>query len=218
MNNRYMISEAAKLIDLEQHTLRYWEDELELDIPRNEMGHRYYRDIDIELLRAVKAFKEKGYQLRAIKMLIPEIQRETLSYTEDIEDLKKTCDKKNLEKVSEEIVFTPIQEEPSSLQENSHNDIDRKNSRDKLEQFRIIMKDLVMETLEENNIVLTKAVNEEVTNRVIKEMAYLLRVKEEREDERYKKLDRTIREVQKSREEAATSNFVKRKRTFRLFK
>lgn len=44
---RYMISEASKLIDVEQHTLRYWEEELELNISRNEMGHRYYKNEDI---------------------------------------------------------------------------------------------------------------------------------------------------------------------------
>ena len=33
---RYMISDAASLVDVESHVLRYWEDELELDIPRNE--------------------------------------------------------------------------------------------------------------------------------------------------------------------------------------
>ena len=41
---RYMISDAANIVQLEQHVLRYWEDELQLDIPRNEMGHRYYTD------------------------------------------------------------------------------------------------------------------------------------------------------------------------------
>ena len=34
---RYMISDAARMVALEQHVLRYWEDELQLDIPRNEM-------------------------------------------------------------------------------------------------------------------------------------------------------------------------------------
>ena len=29
---RYMISDAAKLVDVEAHVLRYWEEELELPI------------------------------------------------------------------------------------------------------------------------------------------------------------------------------------------
>ena len=40
--NKYTISEAARLLSVENHVLRYWEEELELNIPRNELGHRYY--------------------------------------------------------------------------------------------------------------------------------------------------------------------------------
>lgn len=64
---RYLISDAAKQVDVESHVLRYWEDELELQIPRNEMGHRYYTDYYIRLFRQIKDLKEKGYQLKAIK-------------------------------------------------------------------------------------------------------------------------------------------------------
>ena len=35
---RYMISDAANMMQVESHVLRYWEEELELDVPRNEMG------------------------------------------------------------------------------------------------------------------------------------------------------------------------------------
>ena len=33
--NKYTISEAARLLSVENHVLRYWEEELELKIPRN---------------------------------------------------------------------------------------------------------------------------------------------------------------------------------------
>ena len=45
---RYMISDAANLVNVEAHVLRYWEEELELEIPRNEMGHRYYTNENIQ--------------------------------------------------------------------------------------------------------------------------------------------------------------------------
>ena len=35
---RYLISETAKLVQVEPHVLRYWEEELGLSIKRNEMG------------------------------------------------------------------------------------------------------------------------------------------------------------------------------------
>ena len=41
--NVYLIKEAAKLVEVEAHVLRYWEEELGLKIKRNEMGHRYYK-------------------------------------------------------------------------------------------------------------------------------------------------------------------------------
>ena len=39
---RYMISDAANIVQVESHVLRYWEEELELTVPRNELVHRYY--------------------------------------------------------------------------------------------------------------------------------------------------------------------------------
>ena len=65
---RYMISDAARILALEQHVLRYWEDELQLDIPRNEMGHRYYTDENIKELMRIKELRSQGYQLKAIRM------------------------------------------------------------------------------------------------------------------------------------------------------
>ena len=69
----YLISDASKKVDVEAHVLRYWEEELKLDIPRNEMGHRYYTELHIRLLKQVKILKEKGYQLKAIKSALSRI-------------------------------------------------------------------------------------------------------------------------------------------------
>ncbi len=67
---RYMISDAANIVNVESHVLRYWEDELELDIPRNEMGHRYYTNENIQEFQRIKELKEQGYQLKAIRMIV----------------------------------------------------------------------------------------------------------------------------------------------------
>ena len=37
-DNHYRISEASKKLNVEDHVLRYWEEDLGMDIPRNEMG------------------------------------------------------------------------------------------------------------------------------------------------------------------------------------
>ena len=60
---RYMISDAASMAGVETHVLRYWEEELGLTIPRNEMGHRYYTSENIQEFKRIKELKEKGYQL-----------------------------------------------------------------------------------------------------------------------------------------------------------
>ena len=57
---RYMISDAAALVNVESHVLRYWEEELELTVPRNEMGHRYYTKENIEQFMKIKEWKEQG--------------------------------------------------------------------------------------------------------------------------------------------------------------
>ena len=52
---RYMISDAAAMAGVETHVLRYWEEELDLTIPRNEMGHRYYtRENILEFIKELK--------------------------------------------------------------------------------------------------------------------------------------------------------------------
>ena len=62
---RYLISETAKLVGVESHVLRYWEEELKLPIRRNELGHRYYTKEDVEQFREIKKLKEQGLQLTA---------------------------------------------------------------------------------------------------------------------------------------------------------
>ena len=80
---RYIISDASKQVDVEAHVLRYWEEELDLEIPRNEMGHRYYTEENIKLLKNIKVLKDQGFQLKAIKMVLPELitsEEENLDY------------------------------------------------------------------------------------------------------------------------------------------
>ena len=65
---RYMISDAANIVNVESHVLRYWEDELELNVPRNELGHRYYTKENIQEFQRIKELKEQGYQMRRKKL------------------------------------------------------------------------------------------------------------------------------------------------------
>ena len=70
---RYMISEAAKQVNMETHVLRHWEEELGLQIGRTEMGHRYYTEEDIRLFNCIKELKEQGMLLKELKDFIPDM-------------------------------------------------------------------------------------------------------------------------------------------------
>lgn len=214
---RYIISEASKKVDVEQHTLRYWEEELDLHIPRNEMGHRYYREEDIEILKAVKVFKEKGYQLRAIKILIPELKKMKSMNEEEIGRIKEEWDKKYVDELSGEEVQSAISVSEKKLQVGEEDNLPYGPGQ-KLGQFKAIMQALFSEALRDNNELMAGTVSENVTDRVIKEMDYLLRMKEEREEERYKQFDRTLREFQLSRSEAAAGFMKKKKKAFKGLK
>ena len=211
---RYMISDAAKRIDVEPHVLRYWEEELEMEIPRNEMGHRYYRDEDIETMRAVKRLKDQGFQLKAIKMLLPDIRRveqlepgKLLSLKEQLELVMGIAPAEAAEAGTAEAEAAAASEEaPVEAGEEKNLEFGvALTPEDKMLQFREIMNDIVSGALAGNNGRLAKTVTDSVTDRVIKEMDYLMRMKEDREEERYKQLDRTIREYQSGKKLSAAA-------------
>ena len=83
---RYMISDAARQAGVEAHVLRSWEEELDIKVGRTELGHRYYTDKTIYIMKKVKELRDKGFQLKAIKVLIPEIQKKAEEITEIAEE------------------------------------------------------------------------------------------------------------------------------------
>jgi len=74
---------------------------------------------------------------------------------------------------------------------------------EKMQQFQCIMSRLISEALEDHTEKMGKDISDQVSGQVIKEMDYLLRMKEEREEERFRKLDESIRSSQKARRERA---------------
>lgn len=71
MNEKILsISEVSELLGYENHVLRYYEKEFKLDIPRNEVNHRYYTDKEINLLKRIKELQEKGYSNKQIKLIL----------------------------------------------------------------------------------------------------------------------------------------------------
>ena len=232
----YLISDASKKVDVEAHVLRYWEEELKLDIPRNEMGHRYYTEVHIRLFRQVKALKEKGYQLKAIKSALDRIiesgkdliiSDEVLE--EDMEKALKKCAGESDQKAAEQgtnKMEKGVQEE--KVVENSGTIVTEEDGTDlirypeieagevaagltpeeKMEQFQEIMNHIIGRALEANNEKLSQDISQMVNDKVSKDMEYLFQVSNEKEEERFKRLDEVIRTYQKEnrgRAEAAAA-------------
>lgn len=247
---RYMISDAAKKIDVEPHVLRYWEEELAVDIPRNEMGHRYYREEDIEMMSGVKYLKEKGFQLKSIRILLPEITRvkkletrrllelrDRLDLAVSQEELRlqreqelRECGAAAAEEPSEEQAGTELQagsavsgarkkpfsaesalaaenrssgEEPAERAELSRPAAEAGvlQQEDKMQRFRSIMNEIIMEAMQENNKQLTGSITESVSH----EFAYQMKRKEQLAEEHFKQLDRVLREYQQGQKQAAVA-------------
>ena len=73
MEKRYTVRQAVTMTGVKSYVMRYWEEELDLHIGRNELGHRYYTPYDIQLFLKINELKSRGLQLKAIRMLIPKI-------------------------------------------------------------------------------------------------------------------------------------------------
>jgi DNA-binding transcriptional MerR regulator len=290
LTEKYMIREAAKQVGVETHVLRYWEKELSLEVPKNDMGHRFYSLQEITLLRQVKYLKDQGFHLKAIRFLKKNINEVTQLDTaklhslrdrlngqlmaESAEEQQEKAEAETKNKKEEEVIAvhtgTPtgkkikiveenVREKPSLLElelaqpeENVRTfdvlqggrtekgyapvlEEEETQEKEKLmvkrneegqavreqdgrmEQFRAIMGDIIGEALRENNEKLARNVGGCVSERVIEEMDYIMHSQQQKEEERYRKLDEAIRSYQKSRHEAAASQERVKKRKHGLF-
>lgn len=266
---RYMIREAAKQVGAETHVLRYWEKELSLEIPKNDMGHRYYTEKEVALLRQVKYLKDQGFHLKAIRLLREHISEVAQMDMEKLHSLKNRLnsqlavevqekeiqekgtleaeEKKELEEEKEKqkkggkedknhtVVFygikgapagvpagkvvgtkvTPIFPEKTALLELESLEEEPAPQPEvdgRMEQFRMIMSDIIGQALRENNKELAKDVSGNVSEKVLKEMDFMMRSQQEEEEARYRKLDETIRSCQRSRQETAAAREEEKKK------
>lgn len=216
-NVRYMISEASKRIGVESHTLRYWEDELNLPIGRNEMGHRYYKASDIELLTTTKKLKEQGFQLKAIKMLLPNLNELEYLDNQKMIKLKNELNRKVIDMWKDDKNSERESEEGTSLITNDENH-NISEAQDKMSQFKAIMSQIIRSALKDNNSELSGEISSNVTDSVVKEMNFLMRLQEEKEEERYRKFDATLRDYQRSRLHAAATFGGKKRKKSKFFK
>ena len=192
----YLISDAAKQVQVESHVLRYWEDELKLPIKRNEMGHRYYTEEDIVRFREIRNLKEQGFQLKAIRSMLvkgdlnPSVLME--GQASAASGSGSACEGASIPENGKRHVlmvnkgeFVPVPEESREA---------------KSYRLQQLLQNMITEAVRNNN----QEVCEEIKKTLLKELDYQFRLQEEKEDEReegrisrqeehYRQIDELIR-------------------------
>ena len=197
MDSYMLISDAAKEVKVESHVLRYWEEELHLPIKRNDLGHRYYTKEDVECFKQIKSMKERGLQLKAIKMILKNGKLDVI-LPED-EKVAPQKQKENQEHWYRENL-------PIDIVEKRETGIVQESKEDKSKRLQWLLQQLIRETLQENNKELCKDIKESV----VKELDYQFRTQEEREEERervqqqrteeyYQRMDQLLRKKSRLR-------------------
>ena len=227
MDNYLFISDAAKEVKVESHVLRYWEEELHLPIKRNELGHRYYTEEDVERFKQIKGMKERGLQLKAIKMILKDGKLDMLvprQKTGEGEDQSGSAEKKdnvngvrNAEQGVKQDPVRSIKQDREQIVTPSGMPIDiveakatavsaADSKEDKSRRLQWLLQQLIRETLQENNSELCREIKESV----VKELDYQFRMQEEREEardklmierseEHYQKMDELLRRKAKKK-------------------
>lgn len=216
----YTIKEAAKKIGIESHVLRYWEEELDISIERNELGHRYYTEEDVKLFSEVKKLKDGGIALKAIRKILKEAKGEKEDESEEVKSIREAagtiagavCEElpEDADKEDTDSDDTGTEGDNNRKRENGENSIchvsvpeenqiDPGNGRVvdfKMAQLQAILNRAVANALTET---LTDTMKTVVTETVVKQVDMLLREQEEREEERFRKLDEQLRAFQKGK-------------------
>lgn len=203
------VKDVAEMLETEAYVLRFYEKELNLDIRRNSKGHRVYTLEDVEMFRKIQDMREQGLQLKAIETIVHDSSGETKETYEQLSSitLAAVAPVKNNEVV--EVDITSAEDE-------------------KVKQFSYLMKDMLKQALMECNqqskIEIQETIKKEVDTAVEEKVSKYQEAQDEKNEEYYRKLDETMREVQKMRKEMSEvkeeSIVKKEKNSFwnRLFK
>lgn len=169
------IKEAAEQLKVEPHVLRYWEDELRLEIKRNNMGHRYYTEQDIGMFKDIQKLKQNGLSLKDIKAGIDKRRKD-----EPANEIADRSDDNSREKDIKVVDF-------------------------KLAQVQAAMNKIVANALRENKDIITTSIKSEITADVMRQFDAVMREKEEKEEARFRKLDEVLRQMQLANAEVAAT-------------
>lgn len=205
-----MIKEAAKELQVEAYVLRFWEDELGLEIKRNSMGHRYYDEKDLRMFKEVKTLKSQGFALKEIRVAIDKFKNENGKNQENDRNTEQNNGMEN-----EGNTTSNIKQDSNETESRPNDSGDRTENADlkvvdfKQAQMQTIMNKIVANALRENKDIITTSIKSEITADVMRQFDTVMREKEEREEERYRKLDTILRELQQANREIAATKVKK---------
>ena len=188
------------------------------------MGHRYYTKENIAEFQRIKELKEQGYQLKAIRMIVHNGPIEGLTAEAPIPVGQAPLSAGAAAAIPQPVqpvaaqpaaVAQPVQ--PAAPQQlpvktTAESPQSILNNTDKMAQFTELMTEIVGKALAANNEELGQSISEEVGKQVIKEMNYLMREREEAEEDRFRRLDAAIRGNIRKKDEQKEKKLWKKKK------
>ena len=152
----YSVSEAVRLVGVESHVLRYWEEELKIPIRRSSQGHRLYSERDIELFGKVREWRQKGLQLKAIRLLLnkEDVAEEAVDFDRQVKTI--AYDEQGIKE--QEIKEQEIDEQEAQ----SYEIVSTEDTKENLEKIMLILKQMMKEVTEEQDRRLEQMISDAV--------------------------------------------------------
>jgi len=161
----YSIKEVSNKIEVTEGTIRQWEKDFNLDIPRNEENARYFTEIEIETLEHIKTMRDKNLSKAVIKELLDKrdtdaAQTQTKPSVPQLRQTEVTETLRSIQKSFEtfpEIKEQIISELKDEVKESVHNELEsnfekqNKILEEKLENITKAQKELEEKQTEEKN-------------------------------------------------------------------
>lgn len=213
----YSIKEAAQVLQVEAHALRYWEEELGLSICRNTQGRRVYAESDIDTFKRIKGWKEQGLQLKAIKELITKEKGESLCISQVTEGFGEDIERRIIMYRPKEVTGEPeeVTKRNGDISSSTVTDVEKLEKAKRLQE---LLKQFITESIRESNAELLQAMKEGL----LKELDYQFRLQEEREVERERvrteKEDAHFKELDENLRSAMEKRGRRKKRNKHIFK
>lgn len=149
----FSIGEVAGKLGVNKQTLRKWEKDFNLKVPRNEMGHRYYTEYEVEILENIQNMKDEGANIRVINKILSrsETAKEQREQALELVTLDKLTGKELKEMMIEQISDIVVEREVEL----------KKEYESKIDDFEESINERISKELEKQEIKIREQINSE---------------------------------------------------------